>query len=98
MRAAADPRQQIAAIVSRGGRPDLAADRLAAVRAPTLLIVGGADHLVLDLNRQAVEQLTCESELAVVPGATHLFAEPGALEQVADLAAGWFSTHFSREV
>jgi putative phosphoribosyl transferase len=97
LRAAADPRQQIAAIVSRGGRPDLAADRLAAVRAPTLLIVGGADHLVLDLNRQAIEQLTCESDLAVVPGATHLFAEPGALEQVADLADGWFSTHFARD-
>jgi putative phosphoribosyl transferase len=96
LRAAADPRQQIAAIVSRGGRPDLAADSLAAVRAPTLLIVGGADHLVLDLNRQALEQLTCESELAVVPGATHLFAEPGTLEQVADLADGWFSTHFGQ--
>ncbi len=96
LRAAADPRQQITAIVSRGGRPDLAADSLAAVRAPTLLIVGGADHLVLDLNRQALEQLTSESELAVVPGATHLFAEPGALEQVADLADGWFSTHFAR--
>jgi putative phosphoribosyl transferase len=95
LRAAADPRQQIAAIVSRGGRPDLAADCLAAVRAPTLLIVGGADHLVLDLNRQALKQLTCESELAVVPGATHLFAEPGTLEQVADLAGGWFSTHFA---
>jgi putative phosphoribosyl transferase len=96
LRAAADPGQQIVAVVSRGGRPDLAADSLAAVRAPTLLIVGGADHLVLDLNRQALEQLTCESELAVVTGATHLFAEPGALEQVADLAAGWFSAHFAQ--
>jgi putative phosphoribosyl transferase len=95
LQAAADHRQRIAAVVSRGGRPDLAADRLADVRAPTLLIVGGADRLVLDLNRQALERLTCESELAIVPGATHLFAEPGALEQVADLAADWFSTHFA---
>jgi putative phosphoribosyl transferase len=95
LQAAADRRQRITAVVSRGGRPDLAADCLADVQAPTLLIVGSADHLVLDLNRQALEQLTCESELAVVPGATHLFAEPGALEQVAGLAGGWFSTHFA---
>jgi len=80
--------------VSRGGRPDLAGGRLALVQAPTLLIVGGADETVLDLNRRARAQLTCESRLEVIPGATHLFPEPGALEQVAELAAGWFTGHF----
>jgi putative phosphoribosyl transferase len=93
--AAAEPRVPIAAIVSRGGRPDLAGAQLASVRAPTLLIVGGNDEAVLDLNRQARQRLTCESELAVIPGATHLFAEPGALEQVADLAGEWFTRHFA---
>lgn len=83
----------IAAVVSRGGRPDLAAERLPLVRAPTLLIVGGADTVVLELNRQAAEQLSCEHELAVVPGATHLFEERGALERVAELAAKWFVGH-----
>ena len=63
------------------------------MRAPTLLIVGGGDEAVLDLNRQARQQLTCENELAVIPGATRLFQEPGALEQVAELAAGWFTSH-----
>lgn len=91
--AAADPRVPIAAVVSRGGRPDLAGPQLASVRAPTLLIVGGSDEAVLDLNRQARQQLTCENELAVIPGATRLFEEPGALEQVAELAAGWFTSH-----
>jgi putative phosphoribosyl transferase len=96
LRAAADPRLGIMAIVSRGGRPDLAGDALAAVRAPTLLIVGGADDVVLDLNRRAQEQLTCENRLTVIPGATHLFTEPGALDQVAGLAAEWFTRHLGR--
>ena len=91
--AAAAAAPDIGAIVSRGGRPDLAGAALARVRAPTLLIVGGEDHPVLALNRQARGQLTCPSELAVVPAATHLFEEPGALEQVAALAAGWFARH-----
>ena len=91
--AAADPRVPVAAVVSRGGRPDLAGPQLASVRAPTLLIVGGSDEAVLDLNRQARQQLTCENELAVIPGATRLFEEPGAPEQVAELATGWFTSH-----
>ena len=91
--AAADPRVPVAAVVSGGGRPDLAGPQLAWVRAPTLLIVGGSDEAVLDLNRQARQQLTCENELAVIPGATRLFEEPGAPEQVAELATGWFTSH-----
>ncbi|WP_406364858.1 phosphoribosyltransferase family protein [Streptomyces sp. NBC_01546] len=91
--AAAEPRSDIAAIVSRGGRPDLAVSRLAAVRAPTLLIVGGADDQVLDLNRQAAAHLRCEHQMGVVPGATHLFEEPGALDAVADAALDWFVRH-----
>ena len=82
------------AVVSRGGRPDLAGPRLALVQAPTLLIVGGADEVVLDLNRQAQAQLRSESRIEVIPRATHLFEEPGALERVADLAAEWFTGHF----
>ena len=93
--AAAEPGAGIAAIVSRGGRPDLAGARLAAVRAPTLLIVGGHDELVLDLNRQAQKELRCTSRLTVVPGATHLFEEPGTLESVARLARDWFSEHLA---
>jgi dienelactone hydrolase len=93
--AAADASADIAAIVSRGGRPDLAGRRLSAVRSPTLLIVGGADTVVLDLNRQAEAALQCETLLEVVPGATHLFEEPGALGAVADLAADWFEAHFA---
>ncbi len=86
----------IAALVSRGGRPDLAGPvALAAVTAPTLLIVGGADHGVIELNEQAFEHLICEKELVIVPGATHLFEERGTLEQVAELAASWFSTHLA---
>ena len=88
----------VAAVVSRGGRPDLAAERLAAVRAPTLLIVGGADPVVRDLNEQAARQLRCEHRLEVIPGATHLFAEPGALEAVARHAASWFTQHFGGAV
>ena len=88
---AASRPDEIAAVVSRGGRPDLAGgEALARVRAPTLLIVGGEDHAVIELNRQALRELTCEKELAVVRGATHLFEEPGALKEVARLAARWF--------
>jgi len=76
--------------VSRGGRPDLAAPRLAAVKAPTLLIVGGADTQVLALNRQAMESMQAHTRLEIVPGATHLFEEPGTLATVASLAADWF--------
>jgi putative phosphoribosyl transferase len=88
--AASDPSRAIAAVVSRGGRPDLAGDRIGLVTAPTLLIVGGADTEVLALNRDAAQQLQCEHQLTIVPGATHLFAEPGTLEAVASLAADWF--------
>lgn len=94
--AAADLQDKIGAVVSRGGRPDLAGMRLKEVTAPTLLIVGGEDHGVIGLNEKAFEQLRCEKDLVIVPGATHLFEEPGALEQVADLAAAWFG-NFMRE-
>lgn len=93
--AATEPGIEIAAVVSRGGRPDLAGPRLALVRAPTLLIVGGNDQLVLELNQEARLRMPCPSEIDVVPHATHLFEEPGALEQVADLALGWFRGHLS---
>ncbi|MEU8530412.1 MULTISPECIES: phosphoribosyltransferase family protein [Streptomyces] len=92
--AAADPAATVAAVVSRGGRPDLADARLAEVRAPTLLIVGGRDDLVLDLNRAAQARLRCENRLEIVPGATHLFEEAGTLEKVGELAAAWFADHF----
>jgi putative phosphoribosyl transferase len=91
--AAAELRAGVCAIVSRGGRPDLAQPRLGDVAAPVLLIVGGADTAVLELNREAQRQLRCENELAVVPGATHLFEEPGALDRVARLATDWFTQH-----
>jgi len=84
--------ERIAAVVSRGGRPDLAGDALSAVQAPTLLIVGGQDKVVFDLNVHAAAQLHCDHDLAVVPGATHLFEEPGALDEVARLAGDWFTT------
>jgi putative phosphoribosyl transferase len=93
--AAAEPGTDIAAVVSRGGRPDLARPRLAAVTAPTLLIVGGRDEVVLDLNRQAQAELRCENRLAVVPGATHLFQEPGTLAAAAGLARDWFISHLA---
>jgi putative phosphoribosyl transferase len=93
--AATEPGAGIAAVVSRGGRPDLAAPRLGSVTAPTLLIVGGHDDVVLDLNRQARAQLRCESHLAVVPGATHLFEEPGTLQAAAELARDWFTGHLA---
>jgi putative phosphoribosyl transferase len=86
----------VAAVVSRGGRPDLAADCLDRVQAPTLLIVGGADAEVLELNRMALRALSCKKRLEVVPGATHLFEEPGALDCVAQLAAQWFESHLVR--
>lgn len=92
LRAAADPRGHIRAVVSRGGRPDLAGSALAAVRAPTLLIVGGRDYHVIDLNRQAAKAMSCETVLVEVPGATHLFEEPGTLRQAAELAGDWFIT------
>ena len=91
--AAAKPGCRVGAIVSRGGRPDLASRSLSAVQAPTLLIVGGDDRQVLRLNRTAFETLRCEKRLVVVPGATHLFEEPGTLEEVARLAAEWFCGH-----
>ena len=96
--AAASPPLPVSAIVSRGGRPDLAGPRLARVQAPTLLIVGGADQLVLDLNRQAQAALTCENRLEVIPGATHLFEEPGAMRQVAQLARDWLTRHFAQDL
>jgi len=91
--AAADPRCAVQAVVSRGGRPDLAGAALERITAPTLLIVGAHDDFVLQLNREACARLRCPKELAVVPGATHLFEEPGALDQVASLATGWFRRH-----
>lgn len=88
--AAAERPGQVGAVVSRGGRPDLAGPVLDKVKAPTLLIVGGNDTAVIEMNRSAMEQLRVEKELKIVEGATHLFVEPGALEEVALLAAGWF--------
>jgi putative phosphoribosyl transferase len=93
--AAADLGHQVSAVVSRGGRPDLAAPRLGEVTAPTLLIVGGLDTQVLELNRQAERQLRCTHNLEVVVGATHLFEEPGTLEAVARLASSWFARHLT---
>jgi putative phosphoribosyl transferase len=97
LRAAARLGEEIRAVVSRGGRPDLAAESLDEVASPTLLIVGGADWQVLELNEQAARLLRCEHEVAIVPGATHLFEEPGALERVAELAADWFARHLEVE-
>jgi alpha-beta hydrolase superfamily lysophospholipase len=96
--AAAAHQDPVAAIVSRGGRPDLAGPALFSVNAPTLLIVGGDDLEVLALNRTALAQLCCEKELVMVPGATHLFEEPGTLEAVVGHARGWFSDHFGKAV
>ena len=94
--AAARLGDQISALVSRGGRPDLAGSAaLTAVRAPTLLIVGGADHGVIELNQEAYKRMQCHKGLFIVPGATHLFEERGALEQVADAAASWFAKHMA---
>jgi dienelactone hydrolase len=90
--------EPVRAVVSRGGRPDLADDALPDVVAPTLLIVGGLDDVVIALNQVAMDQMRCEKEMRIVPGATHLFEEPGALEQVADLARDWFSVHLPRNL
>ena len=87
------PHGAVQAVVSRGGRPDLAAQSLPDVTCPVLLIVGGDDDVVIGLNKDAKSRLRCRCELKIVPGATHLFEEPGTLEQVADLAAGWFTRH-----
>jgi dienelactone hydrolase len=95
--AAADRPEDLGAIVSRGGRPDLAGPSLSHVRAPTLLIVGGRDEPVIEMNRRALTQLAAEEKrLVIVPGATHLFEEPGALEEVAQLASDWFTKYLRR--
>ncbi len=91
--AAAQAPNEVHAVVSRGGRPDLAGDWLPSVRAPALLIVGGADYGVIELNEQALALLTSEKRLEIIPEATHLFEEPGTLDQVVDLAGRWFQTH-----
>jgi dienelactone hydrolase len=91
--AAAEIPQDVGAVVSRGGRPDLAGDALPKVQAPTLLIVGGNDDIVIELNEMARDQMRCEVKLEIVAGATHLFEEPGALEKVAKLASAWFVNH-----
>jgi putative phosphoribosyl transferase len=95
--AAAERPQVVRAVVSRGGRPDLAGPALPRVQAPTLLIVGGEDVQVIELNRQALAQLRVEARLVIIPGATHLFEEPGALDQVAAYARQWFERHFMPE-
>jgi pimeloyl-ACP methyl ester carboxylesterase len=97
LKAAAISPIDIAAVVSRGGRPDLAGDALGQVRAPTLLLVGSRDSLVLDLNQWALARLTCFSRLVVIPGASHLFEEPGTLEEAGRLAAAWFVRHLERQ-
>jgi putative phosphoribosyl transferase len=94
--AAAEIGQDVCAVVSRGGRPDLAGEALPKVQAPTLLIVGGNDDIVIELNEMARDQMRCEVKLEIVPGATHLFEEPGALEKVANLASDWFVNHIGR--
>lgn len=93
--AAARTPEAIGAVVSRGGRPDLAADALPLVTAPTLLIVGGDDEIVVELNREAFVRLQCDRQIEIVPGATHLFPEPGALDEVASLARGWFQRYLA---
>jgi putative phosphoribosyl transferase len=95
--AAARRPNAVRAVVSRGGRPDLADDELEAVRAPTLLMVGQRDEAVIDLNREAMRRMRCEVQLEIVPGATHLFEEPGALDRVASLAGDWFAGHLRKE-
>lgn len=96
LQAAAREPSSIQAVVSRGGRPDLAEPYLASVTAPTLLIIGGYDEPVIEMNQAAYELLTCEKKLIIVPGATHLFEEPGTLEQVADHACSWFQKYLKR--
>jgi dienelactone hydrolase len=96
--AAAELGHKISAVVSRGGRPDLALASLSQVLAPTLLIVGGRDYQVIELNEQAYKEIKAEKELAIVPGATHLFEEPGALDEVARLASAWFKQHLGQKL
>lgn len=96
--AAAELGGHIGAVVSRGGRPDLAGKSLPFVTAPTLLIVGGRDYPVIKMNEAALAQLRCEKRLEIVPGATHLFVEPGTLEEVANLAADWFASHLAKRL
>ncbi len=96
--AAAERPDDIHAVVSRGGRPDLADPVLPQVRAPTLLIIGGSDDIVVDLNRQAFARLKAEKQIEIVPGATHLFEEPGALEEVSRLAGDWFKRYLVKEL
>jgi putative phosphoribosyl transferase len=93
--AAADRPENVGAVVSRGGRPDLAGAALPRVKAPTLLIVGGEDHPVIEMNEEAMRALRCEKQMEIVPGATHLFEEPGTLERVAGLAREWFQRHLA---
>ena len=95
LQAAAERASVVGAVVSRGGRPDLAAPYLDKVKAPTLLIVGGKDLTVIEMNRRALQKLKAEKEMVIVPGATHLFEEPGALEQVAEYAGAWFVRHLT---
>jgi len=95
LQAAARKPQAVDAVVSRGGRPDLAGPYLSRVTAPTLLLVGGDDGPVIDMNEEALAQLTCEKQLIIIPGASHLFEEPGTLEQVAREALHWFERHLS---
>jgi dienelactone hydrolase len=95
--AAAEIPQDVGAVVSRGGRPDLASDALPKVRAPTLLIVGGNDDIVIDLNEMARDRMRCEAKLEIVRSATHLFEEPGTLEKVAKLASAWFVDHIGAD-
>lgn len=95
--AAADAPSGIRAVVSRGGRADMAGEALKMVKAPVLLIVGSLDYTVIDLNRAAAEKLVCKHRLEIVPGATHLFEEPGTLEKVVELAGDWFQTHFQSQ-
>jgi pimeloyl-ACP methyl ester carboxylesterase len=94
--AAARQPELVSAVVSRGGRPDLAAEALAGVLAPTLLIVGERDTVVIELNRGAMDQLTCPTRLEIVPGATHLFEEPGTLDEVVSLATAWFTQYLEK--
>jgi pimeloyl-ACP methyl ester carboxylesterase len=95
--AAAALGESIGAVVSRGGRPDLAGESLSQVKSPTLLIVGGADDVVIELNKEAFARLHCKKEMRIIPGATHLFEEPGALLQVSRLAADWFQEHLQSQ-
>src|SRR5207302_6452304 len=91
--AAAELPNEVSAVISRGGRPDLAGEALSKVKAPTLLIVGGEDYVVIEMNEEARAQMKCECKIDIVLGATHLFEEPGTLEQVAKLASDWFVRH-----